>query len=118
MSAGESNTTPLMPGNIFGDMTRKITNAMCTTTEIQYASRTCERSMSSCSWIRMWGVRSMSGRSLLLQSASWPSSFELEGSGGGVSGGIKIEDIRLDQVRPELNHLDAPRPSGSAVLPW
>ena len=35
-----------------GDMTRKITTIMCTTTEIQKASRQRERSRSSSSWIR------------------------------------------------------------------
>ena len=36
---------------------------MCTTTEIQKASRIRERSMSSCIWIRTCGVRSTSGTS-------------------------------------------------------
>ncbi len=43
---------------IFGDMTRKITTIMCTTTEIQNASRSRERSRSSSNCSRRWGVRS------------------------------------------------------------
>ena len=55
------------------------------------------------------------GRTVVNHKASCCSS--LVGSSADLSGGIKMEAIRLDQVRPELNHLDALRPSGSATLP-
>ena len=35
----------------------------------------------------------------------------------GVSGGVSIDAIRLDQVRLELNHIGALHPLGSVLLP-
>jgi len=111
----QGTVATVIPNGIFGDMAIKITTSKCTTTEIQKASRRRERSRSSSNCSRRWGVRSKPGGPLSAHKASCCSS--LVGSSVGLSGGIKIEAIRLDQVRPELNHLDALRPSGSAILP-